>query len=69
VRRGADVIKGLCLGAQMVGLGRALLYPLAAHGRPGVDDCIEILKAEMDGALALLGVPESGGLGRDLLTD
>ncbi|MGR3365610.1 MAG: alpha-hydroxy-acid oxidizing protein [Maritimibacter harenae] len=69
VRRGADVIKGLCLGAQMVGLGRALLYPLAARGRPGVDDCLEILKAEMDGALALLGVPESGALGRDLLTD
>ena len=35
-RRGSDVLKGLAFGAALVGLGRPILYGLAADGRNGV---------------------------------
>ena len=54
-RRGADVVKALALGAQGALLGRATLYGLAAAGRVGVDHVIDLLKAEIDRSLALLG--------------
>jgi (S)-mandelate dehydrogenase len=68
IRRGADVIKGLCLGAAMVGLGRATLYGLAARGEAGVSHCVEILKDEMDRTLALIGAADLAGLDRGLLS-
>ena len=35
-RRGSDILKGLAYGASLVGLGRPILYGLAAAGREGV---------------------------------
>lgn len=67
IRRGTDVIKGLCLGASMAGLGRAALYGLAAEGEAGVSGCIDILRDEIDRAMALLGAPDIASLGPDLL--
>lgn len=55
VRRGADVIKALALGATACMIGRAWLYGLAAGGERGVDRALEILHDEIDLALALLG--------------
>jgi len=68
IRRGADVIKGLCLGATMAGLGRATLYALAAEGEVGVSACLDLLTEEMNCAMALLGAPDIAALDRDLLT-
>jgi len=56
VRRGIDVITALALGAQGVFVGRPLLYALAAAGEPGVGRALELLRAEIDNAMTLLGV-------------
>jgi isopentenyl diphosphate isomerase/L-lactate dehydrogenase-like FMN-dependent dehydrogenase len=55
VRRGADVVMALCLGARAVLLGRAYLMGLAAAGEAGVYQVLEILRKEIDTTLALLG--------------
>ena len=41
VRRGADVVKALCLGARGVGIGRAPLWGLGAAGPEGVERTFE----------------------------
>ncbi|MCW1873056.1 alpha-hydroxy-acid oxidizing protein (plasmid) [Erwinia sp. INIA-01] len=56
-RRGSDIVKALCLGADMVLLGRATLYGLAARGLRGVDEVIALLKSEVDCNLAQIGCP------------
>lgn len=55
IRRGADVVKSVALGASAVMLGRATLYGLAARGGAGVAHVLDILHAEIDTTLALLG--------------
>jgi len=55
VRRGTDVIKALALGAQAVLAGRAVLWGLAADGEAGARRVLELLQAEILGALQLVG--------------
>jgi L-lactate dehydrogenase (cytochrome) len=55
VRRGTDIVKALCLGADVVLCGRAYAYGLAAAGEAGVAWAIEILRADLDRTLRLLG--------------
>lgn len=55
VRRGADIVKALALGASGVLLGRAYVYGLAAAGEAGVARIIAHLAEEVDIALALMG--------------
>ncbi len=55
VRRGADVIKAVALGATACMIGRPWLYGLAAGGEAGVDRALTILRHEIDIALGLLG--------------
>jgi lactate 2-monooxygenase len=55
IRRGADVIKALALGADAVLLGRPYAYGLAVGGRDGVEAVIRHLLADIDLTLALLG--------------
>lgn len=55
VRRGADVVKAVALGASAVLIGRATLYGLAARGGAGAAHVLELLRAEIDTTLALLG--------------
>jgi L-lactate dehydrogenase (cytochrome) len=55
VRRGSDIVKALCLGARAVLCGRAYAYGLAAAGEAGVDRAIEILRADLERTLRLLG--------------
>jgi isopentenyl diphosphate isomerase/L-lactate dehydrogenase-like FMN-dependent dehydrogenase len=57
VRRGTDVVKALALGARACLIGRPWLYGLAAGGESGVSTVLEILRSELDRALALLGRP------------
>ena len=64
-RRGADIVKGLALGADMVFVGRAPLYGIAAGGEAGATHAIEILRSEIDRVLALLGCPSVSQLGPD----
>ncbi|MDE1167420.1 MAG: alpha-hydroxy-acid oxidizing protein [Pseudomonas sp.] len=66
-RRGADIVKALCLGADAVLLGRATLYGLAARGEAGVDDVLRLLKADIDRTLAQIGCPSVAQLSADYL--
>jgi 4-hydroxymandelate oxidase len=56
VRRGTDVVKALALGATAVGIGRPVVWGLAAGGTEGVARVLELLGDELDRALALCGV-------------
>jgi L-lactate dehydrogenase (cytochrome) len=64
IRRGTDVAKALCLGADAVLCGRAYAYGLAAAGEAGVERAIEILRTDLERTLRLLGCPSVGALDR-----
>ena len=55
IRRGTDVLKALALGAKAVLLGRPVLWGLAVGGEAGVQHAIELLRDELDLAIALSG--------------
>jgi lactate 2-monooxygenase len=55
IRRGADVLKAMALGADAVLLGRLYAYGLAVGGAAGVEAVIRQLAAEVDLTLALAG--------------
>jgi isopentenyl diphosphate isomerase/L-lactate dehydrogenase-like FMN-dependent dehydrogenase len=63
IRRGADVVKALALGADMVFLGRAALYGVAADGENGVRRALDIMSSEVDRVLAFLGCNSIAELG------
>lgn len=69
IRSGGDIAKALCLGADAVLAGRAPLYGVAAAGEAGVTRALEILHAEFDLTLGLLGCPKAEDLDRDLLAE
>ena len=55
VQRGIDVLKGLALGADLVAVGRPVLWGLAVAGAEGVRHVLEILVDELSLAMALAG--------------
>jgi len=55
IRRGGDIIKAICMGARAVLIGRAYAYGMAAAGYPGIMRALEILRADLDRTLRLLG--------------
>jgi isopentenyl diphosphate isomerase/L-lactate dehydrogenase-like FMN-dependent dehydrogenase len=55
IRRGTDVVKALALGARAAFGARAFAAALAVEGGKGVANVIELLRAELRLALALLG--------------
>ena len=57
VRRGADVLIALGLGARAVFIGRPFLYALATAGEAGVGRALELMRAEIENSMALLGTP------------
>lgn len=69
VRRGADVIKALALGAKAVAVGRPYAYAMASHGEAGVRHLVRCLMAEIDLELALCGLSSVAAIDRSLLAD
>ena len=67
VRRGSDVIVGLCLGARFVFVGRAALYGVTVGGVAGARKALDILREEIDMTMALIGCPSITELGPDFL--
>ncbi len=55
IRRGGDVLKALARGASAVLVGRPYLYGLAVNGSDGVQHIVEILRRELETAMALTG--------------
>ena len=68
VRSGADVFRGLALGASGVGLGRPYVWGLAAGGEDGVREVIRNLRADFDLTMGLAGVSSVRDIGRDNVT-
>jgi L-lactate dehydrogenase (cytochrome) len=68
IRRGTDIAKALCLGANAVLGGRAYAYGLAAAGEDGVNRAIEILRTDLERTLRLLGCPSVRELDRSYVS-
>ena len=62
---GSDVVAAVACGARAALVGRAYLYGLMAGGERGVQRTAEILRAEIAGTLALLGVTRVSDLRRE----
>jgi 4-hydroxymandelate oxidase len=62
IRRGSDVLKALAMGARAVMVGRPVIWGLAVSGEAGVQAVLDLLRAELDVALALAGVPRAADL-------
>ena len=62
-----DVLKAVALGAKAVLLGRPVLWGLAVNGEAGVGAVLELLRREIDVAMALSGARNISELTRDLV--
>jgi L-lactate dehydrogenase (cytochrome)/(S)-mandelate dehydrogenase len=67
IRRGADILIALCLGADFVVMGRPTLYGAAAGGLAGVKKAVDILRGEIDLVMGQIGCPDLDQLGPDFL--
>jgi len=68
IRRGADVVKALALGADAVLVGRLYAYGLAVGGADGVEAVVRQLLAEVDLTMALCGASSVADLDASLVT-
>ena len=67
VRSGQDVLRALALGADGTMIGRAFLYGLAAGGKTGVQQVLQIIQKELDLTMAFCGRRTLGEVDRDIL--
>ena len=67
VRRGSDVLKALALGARAVAVGRPLYWGLAVDGADGVHGMLELLREEVDRAMAYCGQTDIQNLETNLV--
>ena len=67
VRRGIDVLKAMALGADLVAIGRPILWGLAVDGSDGVRRVLEILREELSRSMALTGCRSLDEITPDLL--
>ena len=56
-RRGTDIVKALCMGANGVCVGRPYIWGLGAFGQPGVERVLELLRIELRAAMQQVGAP------------
>ncbi len=55
IRRGTDILKAVAMGASAVLVGRPVIWGLAVNGQEGVKSVLDILRTELDLAMALCG--------------
>ncbi len=67
IRRGTDVLKALALGAAAVGVGRPVIWGLAAGGEDGVASVLDLLRQELENALVLAGRPDISSVDASLV--
>lgn len=63
IRRAADVVRAIALGAEAVLVGRLYMYGLAVGGREGVEMALQDLIDELDRTLVLCGCSSLADLG------
>lgn len=66
--RGADVVKGLCLGADFIGMGRFESLAMAAGGAEALLTALNILEHEIKTTMALAGINSLGQLNANLVS-
>ncbi len=69
IRRGTDILKAIARGADAVLIGRSYCYGLAVDGADGVSSVVNILKGELETAMALVGCPTIGSIDKSILWD
>ncbi|MPT47531.1 MAG: alpha-hydroxy-acid oxidizing protein [Sphingobium sp.] len=69
VRHGTDVLKALALGARAVLVGRPQIHALAVAGIGGVAHMLQILRAELELAMAQTGCRSPDTITRHILRD
>lgn len=69
IRRGTDIIKALALGASAVMVGRPLIFALACEGAYGVAHAVNLLRDELEIAMALCGCKTIKEITADILLD
>jgi isopentenyl diphosphate isomerase/L-lactate dehydrogenase-like FMN-dependent dehydrogenase len=57
IRSGEHIVKALAAGADFCLLGRAVVYSVAAMGKPGPKMALDLLRAEMEQVLGQIGYP------------
>ena len=67
IRRGADVVKALALGASAALIGRPQLWGLSVAGEAGVAQVLDIYRREIDRVMGLCGVTRIADIGPGLL--
>ena len=67
VRRGADVLKLLAMGAHFCLIGRPMLFAASIAGEYGVNHAIDILSSEIDRNMALLSIGRLSEMSHDCL--
>jgi 4-hydroxymandelate oxidase len=68
IRRGLDVLRALALGARAVMIGRPVFWGLAVDGDAGVRRVLELLRMELDEAMAYCGLTRVGQIDRSLVS-
>ena len=67
IRSGVDVLRALALGARACLIGRAFVYGLGAGGEAGVTKAIDILRSELDVAMALTATTSVRNVSRSII--
>jgi 4-hydroxymandelate oxidase len=67
IRRGVDVLRALALGARAVLVGRPCLWGLAVDGEAGVRAVLDMLRQELESAMALAGRASLASVDRTLV--
>jgi 4-hydroxymandelate oxidase len=67
IRRGTDVVKAIAMGAHAIQIGRPIVWGLVVDGEQGVADVLELLRDELDLAMALAGCRSIADITADLL--
>lgn len=67
VRRGADILKAIALGANAVMAGRPILYGVSVAGQAGAERALFLLNDELTRAMRLCGVSTISEINHELL--
>ncbi|KAK2583749.1 hypothetical protein KPH14_009662 [Odynerus spinipes] len=67
ITQGTDVFKALALGANMVFIGRPMLWGLSHNGEKGALKILQLLKREIDSVFALTGCRTVKDITRDMV--
>ena len=67
IRRGTDILKAIALGAKTALVGRPVLWGLAEDGENGVSSVLNILRNELDLAMALCGCDSVSRISKEFI--